>query len=360
MSSEDVVQSQLSNTICKDKMNTFFPVEDYLEKERIVIVSPDYIEVLGTDRFGDTNSKLGKEFLEYRKNWKAYPEKKFVAEFPLHLDIECTNTCNLRCLMCQIPFNKMNPGFMKIGLLDKILNEIRENNFSLPSVKFNFRGEPLMHPRIADLVKKSKEAGVLEVQFNTNGALLQEELIYNLINAGLVRIKFSVDAVIPEIYNAIRKGANFEETISKILKFIEIRNKLDKDFPIIQVQMVYMASTHKYVKDYIKFWEDKVNRIGFSRYRSDHNIIDEAGKIKELSKKRIPCHQLWQRLVITWDGIVLMCCGDHQLKNPVGNLQNQTLSEIWKGEKMNKMRSLHSKFQFDSIEACKECQVNYL
>jgi len=341
----------------KLKNTTINKIGKVFGKDRIIAVSPDYFEILGTDRVEDTNKLMGKKFASYRKAWQKNPKDNITGDFPLHLDVEVTNTCNLRCTICQIPFDKMKPGYIEMNLYEKILKEVKK--YSLPSIKFNFRGEPLMHSKIDELVKKAKEAGVLEAQFNSNGSLLTTEKGRSLINAGLDRIKFSIDSINPNIYNSIRKGANYEKTLSRILSFIELRNKMGKKFPSIQVQMVYMESNHKEVEEYIKFWENKVNRIGISRYRSGDNITGENERVTVM-QKRIPCPQLWQRLVVLYDGTVLMCCGDYSMKNPLGNVKIDKLSDIWKSKRLHSYRKIHLKYDFDKIEACKKCEVNYV
>ena len=253
---------------------------DKIDASRINRVSPDFFEVLGTDRVEDANKLLGEKFAAYRAAWQKNPKEHIVGDFPLHLDLETSNTCNLRCTMCQIPFGKMESGYMDIELYKKVLSEVKQH--FLPSVKFNFRGEPLMHPKIVEFVRLAKEAGVLEVQFNSNGALLTDELSRGLIEAGLDRIKFSVDGVTPEVYNSIRRGTTYDQTIPKIEKFIEIRNSLGRKLPSVQVQMVYMADNQQEALDYIKFWENKANRIGFSRYRSGENRVGEKGAGPEI------------------------------------------------------------------------------
>jgi radical SAM protein with 4Fe4S-binding SPASM domain len=331
-------------------------LEGIVKKSRIVKVSPDFFEVLGTDRVDDANKLFGEKFAKYRKSWSENPHKKIVSDFPLHLDIETSNTCNLRCAMCQIPFGKMESGYMSLELYKKIVDEAKK--YFLPSVKFNFRGEPLMHPKIEEYVKLAKDAGVLDVQFNSNGALLTDELSKGLIEAGLSRIKFSIDGVTPEVYNSIRKGTSYDVTIPKILRFIEIRNSLGEKLPSVQVQMVYMSSNKKEVVDYIGFWEDKVNRIGFSRYRSGSNKTGESGRVSGMGK-RVPCAQLYQRMVVLWDGTMLMCCGDHHMRSPIGNVLTNSIADIWVSEKLSKYRKLHADGRYDDIPACVGCEVNY-
>lgn len=332
-------------------------VERVVGAERLVVVSPDYFEVLGTDRVRDANAELGPDFAAYRRAWRENPEGRIVGEFPLHLDIEVTNKCNLRCTMCQVPFDSMVQGFMETELYERILAEVRSHK--LPSVKFNFRGEPLMNRDIATFVRLAKEAGILEVQFNSNGTLLTEALSRELIEGGLDRIKFSVDAVTAELYEALRTGAKYERTVSKILRMIELRDSMGRALPSIQVQMVYMESNHDEVVRYIRFWEDKVNRMGFSRYRAGENVTGEKQRV-ERKGERFPCHQLYQRLVVLFDGTVLMCCGDHKALHPLGNVRYTPLADIWRGEALARVRNLHAQARYDAIEACRHCEVNYL
>lgn len=333
-------------------------IKQFVSTDRINDVSPDYFEVLGTDRFENVNLLFGPAFVKYRKAWIDNPKNLIVGDFPLHLDVEITNTCNLRCEMCQIPFGRMEKGYMDIEIYKKIIKEAKK--YKLSSIKFNFRGEPLMHPNIVEFVKLAKEAKILEAQFNTNGSLLNDDLSKMLIDAGLDRIKFSVDSVTPGTYNLIRRGTTFEKTISKILKFIEIRDSLGKQLPSIQVQMVYMEPNKDEIRKYIRFWENKVNRIGFSRYRTSDNRLGKIGRAEYAIGERFPCHQLWQRLVILWGGTVLMCCGDHNAKNPLGNIKDRSIVSIWKGAKLRKIRELHIKREYDKVEACAKCEVNYL
>ena len=109
----------------------------------------------------------------------------------------------------------------------------------------------------------------------------------------------------------------------------------------------------------IRFWENKVNRIGISRYRSGNN---ESGEVAQVAtsgqRKRFPCPQLWQRMVVLFDGTVLMCCGDHHSKNPIGNIRTRTIQELWHSQELTAMRQLHSAHRYDEIDACRDCQIN--
>ena len=126
------------------------------------------------------------------------------------------------------------------------------------------------------------------------------------------------------------------------------------------------------------------------------HMIDGNGKIK-ISKSRKPCHQIFQRLMVTYDGRVAMCCMDWGAQHCVGYLdedgfdikktlddlkkkidinkkgfellknakypknynepekKKETLNEIWFGKEMNKIRNVHKKKDLNSIAICKKC-----
>jgi len=43
------------------------------------------------------------------------------------------------------------------------------------------------------------------------------------------------------------------------------------------------------------------------------------------------CHEVFNKLSINWDGTVSICCRDYDKKMVVGDLQNETIMEIWNG-----------------------------
>ena len=151
-----------------------------------------------------------KKFIEYRKRWQHQPKDFDPGDFPLFLDIEVTNACNLRCPFCAttISGDKYKKGFISMEHVDKILKEGAENG--LYGVKFNIRGEPLLHPSIVDFVRSAKDKGLIDVYFNTNGMLLTEEMCRKLIDARLDRVSISFDGFTKEIYEGNSDGANLE------------------------------------------------------------------------------------------------------------------------------------------------------
>lgn len=315
----------------------------------------NYFEILGTDRIEDSHKSFPPEYFEYRKAWSSRLFENHIGAFPLHVDIESTSRCNLRCAMCQIDFNSIPSGDINMDIYKKVIKEAGINR--LPSIKLNYRGEPTINKHLVEMVRLAKEAGILEVQFNTNGVALNEKLSGDLIDAGLDRIKFSVDGATPEVYENIR-FTSYNRVENNVKNFVRIRNEMGKVRPIAQVQMVYMQDNKDEVVKYVQLWQDIVNRIGFSRYRSASRVLKDGRRVDLIPTTTIPCSQLWQRLLVTATGQILMCCGDHKALNPLGYITDFTLKEIWRGDLLEKRRRLHLEDRSGEIVACSICEVN--
>ncbi|MFH1401635.1 MAG: radical SAM protein [Parcubacteria group bacterium] len=321
-----------------------------IKKQNNTIINSGYFEFLGTDKIKDGEKSFGPEYFAYRKKWREFPEKKIVADFPLHLDIESTNACNLKCPMCGRNWMKEKIGYINWNLFTKIIDEAAK--YHLPSVKFNYRGEPLLHPDIAKMIKYAKDKGILEVQFNTNGFLLSEKKAEELIDAGLDRIIFSFDGATKKTYEKIRKGSNYERVINNIKNLVSLRNEKGLKRPLTRVQMVKMSINEKEVEDFIRMWLPICNRVAINL---EVNLL---GSEETKTKIHFPCTQIWQRLMICWDGEVRVCCKDWYGKHPIGNVKKTSIYNIWHSEKLNKVRKFHSEGNFNRIPACAHCEMN--
>jgi MoaA/NifB/PqqE/SkfB family radical SAM enzyme len=325
-------------------------VSERFEKVEVVI-NPGFRLISGTDEFDDCDKSFGPRYAEYRRKWHENPKKGVVSEFPLHLDVESTNNCNLKCPMCSRNFMTEKIGYMSWELYKKIIDE--GARYELPSIKLNYRGEPLLHPQLVQMVKYAKDCGILEVQFNTNGFLLDEKKASELLDAGLDRIIFSVDGATRETYNKIRVGSDFDTVVNNIKRLIKMRNDRNMKRPCVRVQMINMEETRNELDSFVEMWKPIANKIGITTKREPDPT---KGVVKYT--KAFPCPQIWQRMMICWDGEVRMCCGDWMGEVVIGDARKDDLYELWHGETYSRMREFHRKGEFNKIPVCARCEVN--
>jgi len=128
--------------------------------------------------------------------------------------IEPTTLCNLNCRMCIRNTWDEQTGRMTEATFDRIISGLRA--FApRPLVVFGGFGEPLSHPRIAEMVAAVKELGA-PVELISNGTLLTRDLSHRIMQAGLDVLWISLDAATTETYGDVRLGAILPQVLENV------------------------------------------------------------------------------------------------------------------------------------------------
>lgn len=384
---------------------------------------------------------FSKKFKEYRNAWNGQPNQ-IINKFeennkkkdyklnnsykPLCLDLELASICDLACPHCFREYLATPDKIMKIDLAKEIILDAVNNN--IPSIKFNWRGEPLLHSNLANLIKFAKDKGVLETIINTNATNLTEKKGIELINSGLDYMIYSFDGGTKKTYEKLRPGRfrenKFEEVIQNIKNFSNLKKELNVKFPYTKIQMVLMENNRDEVESFFEIFDsivdevtitpyqerggkledlDKTNLEILKKYLSQNNLpndtpymIDGEGNLS-ISMGRKTCTQIFQRLMVTYDGKTGMCCNDWGAQYNLGYLDNigfdskkeeekvmknvrvnkkgfellkdikmpkeynkpikkiSNINEIWNSKELNKVRYTHLLNNLDKINICKGC-----
>jgi len=293
-------------------------------------------------------------FLEYRKNWEERPKKFIRGEFPLHLDIEASGFCNLKCPFCamrQKPIDCGPQSFMSMETFKKVIDEGAEHG--LCAIKLNSceRGEPLLNKELPQMIAYAKEKGIMDVYFNTNAVLLTSDVNRKLIESGLDRISISFEGTTPEFYEKSRAGASFDKVVKNIKDFIQLRNEMGAEKPLVRVQTVALPELASRLNEYKEFWEKIADEVSFIDYR------DYAKDRGSLVSDWI-CPFLWQRMLITWDGAISFCQLDYFNSLNLGNVnQGDSIRVAWQSAAMEKVRELHKTSTSHQIKLCNACDI---
>lgn len=307
-------------------------------------------------------SSLPEEYWGYRRKWEENPKLKVLNRFPIHLDIEATSACNLKCVMCPRTEMVEAGSFWSVKAFDldsykRLIDEGVQNG--LCSVKYNYLGEPLMNKNIVEMVKYAKQAGVLDVMFNTNAALLDEKMSRALIEVGLDKLFFSFDSPDPERYESIRIGAKYDQVLNNIKTFMHIREEMGSIKPFTRVSMVLMQENQQEWEDYQRLFEPIVDAVAYVDYLDHTGQSNPERTVVEFAKKNIKfcCPQLWQRMFIHPDGVVTPCCIDSSRELVMGNIHESSAAEIWQGDVYQQLRKQHSTGRYHEISTCARCPL---
>jgi radical SAM protein with 4Fe4S-binding SPASM domain len=312
----------------------------------IIEVNSNFHHVAGEDLFGKKDSI----FREYREKWKEWPEGFYVGEFPLFIDVEVTSACNLKCTFCASTFRgkAVKKGFISSDAVKRIIDEGINNN--LYGIKFNIRGEPLLHPAIHEFIKYAKQRGLIDVYFNTNAMLLTEEISRKLIDAGLDRLSISFEGITKDVYEKYRVGAEYETVLSNIEKIQSLKKKLGAKHPKIRIQTVMLPEIVAAFEQYKSFWSKIADEVGFLDYK-------EMKEKKKGIRYSWACPQIWQRMAVWWDGTILPCNHDDDGLLALGNIREVSIKDLWQSASLKKIRDTHRNGSAHTISACNGCYL---
>jgi len=291
------------------------------------------------------------KFRTYRRLWEENPQNLDPGHFPLHLDIEVTSACNLKCPFCATTYSGFKSGFIKWEMVKRILDEAGEKR--LYACKFNFRGEPLLHKELGKFISYAKKKGIIDVFFNTNASLLTEEKSRMLVDSGLDRITISFEGFDKASYEKNRVGATFEEVVNNVENLRNIREKSGVSTPKIRVQTVLVPELERRIDEFIAFWECRVDQVS---YNDMEPTIEVARKKSGHLETSWICPFLYQRMAVLWDGTLTACIKDYDGKLVMGNIDTMSIQKCWTVH-LNGLRKQHVDGMSHEVDACMGCPL---
>jgi len=297
------------------------------------------------------NYRLNDErYRRYRMKWENYPKWNIVDEMPIHLDLEVTARCQLKCPGCPSMKLDYDKGDMAFWVAKDALTEFATKGGS--SVKFNWRGEPTLYKALPALVARASELSLTDIMINTNGVALTPELGLDLVMSGITMVAFSIDSVDKERYAKLRPGANLDKVLANLGAFLKYAEKVNRIN--VRVQRIEYPDEPMSHEDFVNFFVKEFPRVNY--------VASNSYKMKELEgdvqRPSSPCAQLWQRLVMTYDGWVGPCCEFNRFKeHRFGRFPDASLEKIWNSLEINELRRKHWLSEQNDIESCKRCCV---
>lgn len=289
-----------------------------------------------------------------------------VFRYPIHMNIEVNNTCNLKCPMCSSgqDYSARKRGLMKFESFKRIIDEISPYLYKLGP--FNL-GEPLLHPEIFKMIKYAQDKNI-SVILSTNGNLMDEEKSLQTIESGLEELIISMDAATEKTYKINRPGGDFNKVKQNIRRLMELRKSKKSKLPFVTINMILMDNNTQEIEDFKRLaTELGVDKYNFSTYWEMYLGDSEKEKRtkefvpKNKSYKNImpaimrvdkTCGWAWSGCIIGWDGKVMPCCFDYNETYILGNVFDKGIKNIWNNEKYRWLR----KMIIEGRKAPKLCQ----
>lgn len=302
---------------------------------------------------------------------------------PVKLWLETTSRCNLACKLCV---NKnlatSQKGDMGLPLFKSIVNQVKDYVYQ---INLFHRGEPLLHPQIIEMIKYANKSHLLTC-IHTNATLLNENISMEILQAGLDKLFFSFDSYDKKEYETNKTGANYDSTVKNIINFLQIKKEQGFVKPYTVLQFMEYNNRSDSISSYDRIKKNNFLKnfygLGLNKVvgRNPHNwggslninninknILKEKpaqeltvyeGENKEninLFNKTIKCTFPWYSMTVFFNGKVFPCPQDFMGALEIGNLNYQSVKEVFNGEPLREIREKFIKKTVKSLTPCNKC-----
>lgn len=294
----------------------------------------------------------------YRREQNRHARQKLAAvALPSVVAIELTNNCNLRCTKCPLVKTTRARGFIDDALFDKILKDI-ESAGAPTEIALSGSGEPTLHPRLVDYVKAARgipNIGV--VGFATNGVALTRDLSEKLLDAGLTRLKASLDTDDPDAYRRLNGKESYKQVVGNFLHFCDINRNTGNRCRVTLKATLY-NNDFLLARRLKEKWGTHVAEVRVTPVHNWGGAKAEAMALTPVKYK--PCSLLWQQVQVLWSGQITLCCMDSMEGHfNMGNVRHKNISQYWVDDPgLKRIRNLHEKMDLSTLPVCAGCDMS--
>jgi len=313
----------------------------------------------------------------------------FRSKTPVIYNIETTNACNMRCVMCPrttMMTRKIETMsqelFLKIARQLEPLsddswskwqnfveenykikrNDMSENHFFLyviPKViVLHGYGDPLLDKQMAERVKALTDKNIPSY-FSCNPANIDIEKTMNMFENGLGYIKYSIESVDDIRHKQIRgKASNYSESYENIVRLVELKKKHNYKTTVV----ITMLNLNKAIQ------QEEFQRLneafeGMDVYvylkSQDQQWYEDKNEGTDSIHWQEFCQFPWSSMTIKSNGESAMCVEDFNNEIILGDANSESLYDIWNGKRYRRLRENH----FDltpNIKCTEQCDMNLL
>lgn len=227
-----------------------------------------------------------------------------------HIEFNIHGSCNRRCVFCPRVDERLFPNLpegLSVDLYRKILQDLQAITYT-GRLSYSGFSEPLYHQQLEELIAASK--AVLpgcRVEIVSNGDMVTVKRLRSLFEAGL-------DALLISMYDGPHQIPRFEAMMREV-----------------GVKAERVILRERYLPPEEQFGINLTNRAGM--------VTMPTLNVQALAEPlQHPCYYTHYRMMVDYNGDVLLCPHDWGKKLIVGNLQHEHVVDIWTGPVMTQIR----------------------
>jgi len=270
-----------------------------------------------------------------------------------HVQIETGSTCNAACHFC--PYHSegrfRKTKFMDAALFHKIIDELG----TIPETEeicLMGLNEPLLDERIYGFVEyATKTVPQAKTLLYTNGFLLTPARYSRLQDAGIDMVIVSLNAVRPDQHAQVM---GVPEKFDTVVANIKAALALEKTAKVrVHATCDWTFFTHQDALDFRTLWG--MERTAAVLPTNWAGKVDPPPSADSRAPTSEACVRALNFMYVTCEGKVTTCCLDPFGEQVFGDLNTQSIREVFNSEKYYQFREDHANNKADKYAICRSC-----
>ena len=283
--------------------------------------------------------------------------------FPSQILVDVAESCNLECVHCPHVDFKRSEHYagrkLDVELNRKLVDEVRTHGKGLTEyIRYASNGEPLIHPRIFEMLTYAAQNSGTKVTLTTNGVLLDPVRIQKLIDSGTDVVDISIDAFSNETYAKVRVKGDLDVTRTNVLNLIAAVKEQGSSLKVV-VSYVELPQNMHETDRFEEFWKSHgADYVVVRRQHSCSGVKEELAEVRRnenASVERRPCLYPWERIVLNAQGHLDFCPSDWVHGSVIADYRTTTVLETWNGEFYKNLRNAHLANDYSCHGFCGQC-----
>lgn len=302
-------------------------------------------------------------------------KENVIAPLPDYIEVEPTTRCNATCGTCSR--SNLSRDDMKNDLLPSTMNRILESLPDLKSIRLVGLGEIFLNPAIEQILHQLKERNI-KVWIITNGSMLRQKKIRDLIHDYIYEVGISIDSTDPDEFSRLRPmgKVGLAEVIEGARMLVAERNS-GRSNVIIGINNTITNENYKNLHElgslcinlgvdylaisFIENWlmrgdaghsdaSEKLRNAMHHLPAIKQTIIKEQIRLGlrgiivgyKIPRRRIgACQWPYRSAHITAEGNVTPCCTRTQPGHGMFNINTENFADHWNGPQYQTLRKAH-------------------
>ena len=295
--------------------------------------------------------------------------------YPFEWEVDTTNICQLKCPLCHTGLGTVNrhKGVMHFELFKKTIDEIKDYCIWLSLYSW---GEPFLNKEIDRYVAYANEANIATMISSNLNKPLTPDMAERLIRSGLDVLIISLDGTTQEVYEVYRVEGHLDRVLDNIRLLVQKRKELGYQRPYLEWQFIVMRQNEHQIDEARRLCKELgvdgivFKKVDFPHGEDDPEVAEQWVPVatdgfrkdspfaKPYAENGGRCWRLWRSAVVNWDGGYAPCCYLTDASDDFGDVNTQSIKEIWNNEKYVTARGL---FKHNTVPktyvGCIDCNV---